>query len=188
MMTALSSGAAVLLLILCFIVFSWASFRHFAPGSRSMGNLLVRVLTFAGTGLSLMLVWLAPPASALTGICAIGLALTALWIFFAALRSAPVGSLHVAFTGGGPQALVTTGIYGRIRNPFYTSYLAYWAGWMTATSLHPASVACFALFLVVYWIAVRDEEAFLTRQFGDQYVAFKLSTGRFLPRLSALRP
>lgn len=176
----LASGA----LMLCFILFSKASFRHFDPRSRSLGNLMIRILTVSGSMLGLVLVCAAQPVHFANSLLAVALAVASLWIFLSALHSAPVASLHVAFTGSGPQDLVTSGIYGRIRNPLYTSYLAYWAAWVPATGLHLASVACFALFFVVYWIAVRDEEAFLSAQFGDQYIAFKLRTGRFLPRLN----
>lgn len=181
------SGIPIAILIVCFLAFVFASYRHFDTGSHSIGNLLIRVLTFVGTLVNLSLAWSEMPLSHALNVLTLIFGGASFWMFNAALRSTQAGDLHVAFTGSGPDKLVTSGIYRRIRNPLYTSYLAYWASWMLATAMHPVSVACFALFLVVYWFAVRQEEAFLTRQFGEQYVAFKSRTGRFLPRLSVLR-
>ena len=181
------SFVAVVVLLACFVAFSVASFRHFDRASRSFGNLAVRVLTLVCTVLNAGLVVFAGPELIVWSALAILFGVASLIVFRAAVRSAPAGALHVVFTGSGPDALVTSGVYGRIRNPLYTSYLAYWAGWMMVNGLHPASVACFALFFVAYRIAVVGEERFLARQFGDQYVAFKSRTGRFLPRLGTLR-
>ena len=178
---------ACALLLLCFVAFSVASFLHFEPGSRSIGNVVIRALTLGGTVLNAWLWWREMPIEIGVAFMSMLFSVVSLFVFRAALRSAPAGALHVVFTGSGPDQLVTSGVYGRIRNPLYTSYLAYWAGWMLATNLHPASVACFALFCVAYWIAVVEEERFLTRQFGDQYLAFKSRTGRVLPRVGALR-
>lgn len=175
------------LLLLCFVAFSVASFRHFDPATDSTGNLVIRGLTLCGTALNVGLVWMNVPIAIALSVPALAFGLVSLSVFGAALLSTPAGSLHVAFTGGGPDQLVTTGVYGRIRNPLYTSYLAYWAAWMFATGLHPVSVACFALFWLLYWLAVREEERFLTHQFGDQYIAFQSRTGRFLPRVGVLR-
>ncbi len=178
------NASALAVLAGCFLAFSLASFRHFDPTSKSAGNQIIRALTLAGTLLNLALVWKAWPTATALALASFGFGLVSLSLFRAALRSAPSQALHVVFTGSGPEQLVTTGVYARIRNPLYTSYLAYWAGWVPASGLHPVSVACFALFCVAYWIAAREEERFLTHQFGDQYLAFKSRTGRFLPRLN----
>lgn len=188
MMIAQTMGlVAFAMLLLCFVAFSIASYRHFDPATSSLGNLAIRVLTLCGTVVNAGFAWMAWPGQSGMSVAAIVCGVVSLTVFRAALRSTPAGKLHVAFTGSGPDILVTSGIYGRIRNPLYTSYLVYWAGWVAATGLHPASVACFALFMVMYWIAVVEEERFLTRHFGDQYVAFKSRTGRFLPLVGASR-
>lgn len=178
----------VCVLLVCFVAFSVASWRHFDRVSRSRGNQLVRVLTLAGTAVSVWLVFSDWPPVAWQSAASILLGITSLCIFIAAIRSAPSGELHVAFTGSGPGRLVTTGIYRHVRNPLYTSYLAYWAGWIPASDLHLANVCLFALFAAMYFAAVRDEEQFLARTFGDQYTAFKSRTGRFLPKVRSIRP
>ena len=173
------------LLLLCFVAFSVASFRHFDPATDSTGNLVIRGLTLCGTVLNAWLVSMNSPVTVAYSVLGIAFGCASFSVFRAALRSAPAGKFHVAFTGSGPDELVTSGVYGRIRNPLYTSYLAYWAAWVPATGLHPLSVACFVLFCVLYWLAVREEERFLTHQFGEQYLAFQSRTGRFLPRVGA---
>lgn len=181
------SAACALLLLGCFVAFAAASYRHFAQGIDSRGNAVIRALSLLGTAVMLVQIWLAMPVPPAFSAVGLFLGIASLVMFRAALNSVQPGELHVAFTGDGPERLVTSGIYGRIRNPLYTSYLMYWAAWVPATGLHPISVACFALFLSLYWIAVREEERFLAQRFGDAYHAFKLRTGRFLPRIHALR-
>ena len=178
----------VWVLLVCFVAFSVASWRHFDRVSRSRGNQFVRVLTLAGTAVLVWLVLSDWPPVAWQSAASILLGILSLCIFTAAIRSAPSGELHVAFTGSGPDRLVTTGIYRHVRNPLYTSYLAYWAGWIPASGMHPASVFLFAFFAAVYFAAVRGEEQFLARTFGDQYTAFKSRTGRFLPKFRSTRP
>ncbi len=174
--------------LVCFVVFSVASFRHFDTEPSSRGYSIVRVLTVVGSVASVGLVATHWPPAAWQSASAIALGIASLCVFGAAARSAPPGLLHVVFTGSGPDRLVTTGIYRHVRNPLYTSYLAYWAGWIPASGLHPASVCLFALFAAVYFAAVRDEEQFLARTFKEQFSAYKSRTGRFLPKLRSIRP
>ena len=183
----MSGAIALVVLSSCFVAFSIASFRHFSKGVASRGNVLIRVLTVAatlGNLLAALISWPVQPELAWISVVA---GILSLALFQAAIRSTAAGELHVAFTGKGPDRLVTRGIYGWIRNPFYTSYLIYWAAWVPATNLYMPSLAVLGVFVVLYWIAVRDEERFLRMYFGDQYVAFQARTGRFLPRLRMLR-
>ena len=95
-----------------------------------------------------------------------------------------------AVSGGGtpapidaPKRLVTNGVYRYSRNPIYVAVLIAVAGW---TSLFQApvlliyGVALFALYAV---IIQRHEEPHLAREFGEEFTAYKASTGRWLPRL-----
>lgn len=187
MLAGILGIAGIALLLGCFAAIALASYRHFAKGVESRGNFIVRVLTLGGTGLLAVLAIMAWPQPIWLSALTLLLGAISLGVFRAAIRTVPAGAFHVAFTGDGPEQLVTSGIYGRIRNPLYTSYLAYWAAWVPATSLHPMSVACFGLFLSLYWVAVREEERFLSERFGTAYSEFKLRSGRFLPRLHVSR-
>ncbi len=85
------------------------------------------------------------------------------------------------------QSLITTGPYRWVRHPMYTAlflvtivYFLISANW----------------FIAVVWIGwivgtvasmIRDEEAVLIEKFGDEYRAYVQRTGRFLPRIPALK-
>lgn len=76
--------------------------------------------------------------------------------------------------------IVSTGIYRFTRNPMYVGMallllalgLAFANAWIVA--LVPTVLA------VVYWTAVRHEEAYLERKFGAAYEAYKARTRRWL--------
>ncbi|MCY3959704.1 MAG: isoprenylcysteine carboxylmethyltransferase family protein [Chloroflexi bacterium] len=95
-----------------------------------------------------------------------------------------------AVSGGGtpapidaPKRLVTNGIYRYSRNPIYVAVLIAIAGW---TSLFQAPLLLVyggALFALYSFFVQRHEEPHLAREFGEEYTAYKASTGRWLPRL-----
>jgi len=76
--------------------------------------------------------------------------------------------------------IISSGVYRFTRNPMYvgmallqTAIGIAWAnGWLLA--LVPVSLA------VVYAIAVRHEEAYLERKFGETYLAYKRSVRRWI--------
>ena len=76
--------------------------------------------------------------------------------------------------------IVATGIYRFTRNPMYVGMalvllalgLAFANAWIVA--LVPTTLA------VVYWTAVRHEEAYLERKFGAAYARYKAATRRWL--------
>jgi protein-S-isoprenylcysteine O-methyltransferase Ste14 len=76
-------------------------------------------------------------------------------------------------------ALVTTGIFGRTRNPMYlgmASWLAGWAVWLAT----PAGLLGPALF--VLWmnrLQIAPEERALGRLFGAEFEAYKARVGRW---------
>jgi len=81
-----------------------------------------------------------------------------------------------------PGVLVVQGLYRYVRNPMYVSVtvivlgellltgspylLAYWAAWFVAVNV----------FVMAY------EEPILRRQFGDSYLEYTRSVGRWVPR------
>lgn len=187
MIASVADGGAFLALAGCFFWFAIASYRHFDPASHSLGNAGVRVLTLAAS------VWLtiqwasSAPVAVAFSLIALLWAGASLAVFRSALRSAEPGLLHVAFTGDGPDKLVTGGIYARLRNPLYTAYLAYWLGWVALSALNWLSLGVFALFLTLYAFAIWREERFLSAGFGRVYDDYRAQTGRFLPRLGPER-
>ena len=80
------------------------------------------------------------------------------------------------------HTLVTSGPYRWVRHPMYTaiflqslaSFLLS-ANWVIGLTGLGTSMLCVA--------RVREEEALMVEEFGDQYQAYMERTGRFLPRL-----
>ena len=81
------------------------------------------------------------------------------------------------------HTLVTTGPYRWVRHPFYSAALLF----VVAASLVSASsylAVAGGLAGVLLAIRTRTEEAKLIERFGDEYLAYRQRTGKFLPRLA----
>lgn len=80
--------------------------------------------------------------------------------------------------------LVTSGLFGRVRNPIFTAMLLFAAGSVIAV---PTAVTVLGLAATAAGIAaqvVHVEEPHLRRQHGLAYDRYVARTGRFLPRTS----
>ncbi len=80
-----------------------------------------------------------------------------------------------------PKKLVVTGLYQYSRNPMYVSVILIISGWI---------VLFFSILLAVYGLilgsafylrVIFGEEPALTRQFGDQWLAYSKNVPRWLP-------
>lgn len=81
-------------------------------------------------------------------------------------------------------ALVTEGLFARIRHPIYAFSIAM----MIATAIvlpTSAMIAIAAVHVVLMNVKARREEAHLARLHGDAYARYVARTGRFLPALAA---
>lgn len=101
-----------------------------------------------------------------------------------ALRLWPVFVLGRRFSGlvaiQPGHRLVTSGIYGRIRNPSYLGMIILGFGWALAfRSLVGVMLA--ALMIVPLIARIRSEEALLGSQFGAEYDAYRARSWRLLP-------
>lgn len=124
---------------------------------------------------------------------------------FTALQTDPVRWVGVAFTALGllvtwiaqgqmgrswrfgpdrdaPPPLVTTGIFGVIRNPIYLSMMLASTG-MFLLMPDAVSLALWVLTLASLSFLVRLEEDFLRGVHGDAYWTYLARVGRFLPGL-----
>lgn len=112
----------------------------------------------------------------------IGLAVAAA-LLGVALLAAAIGLFRR--TGQDPKPwkstpeIISTGIYRATRNPMYVGMALIqistgigWAnGWIVALVL--------PVLVIVYAIAIRHEEAYLERKFGDSYLEYKRSVRRW---------
>ncbi len=101
-----------------------------------------------------------------------------------ALRIAPVFVLGRRFSGlvaiQPGHTLVTTGLYGVIRNPSYLGLLLFTLGWSLAFR-SGVGLLLTALLVPPLVARMRSEEALLHSQFGAEYDAYRARTWRLIP-------
>ena len=80
-----------------------------------------------------------------------------------------------------PKRLVTRGFYRYTRNPMYVAVLSAVFGWAILYGM-PVLWAYGGAIFVVFSLFIRlYEEPRLTREFGEEYVAYLKRVGRWLP-------
>lgn len=79
------------------------------------------------------------------------------------------------------QELVTSGIYSKIRHPFYTSILILFIG-VSIISGNLYSLIFAILFIISLFIRIRKEEKELIAKFGDKYQRYKKETPALFPK------
>ncbi len=119
---------------------------------------------------------------------AMGLALTGLGTWLATRAKRDLGQRHT-WTGYCLEstAVVTTGIYGRIRHPLYTGIYLFELGALCVFLPRvPLWMAVLTVLSLVYvmpfnaWMASR-ESAYLTKLLGDDYADYARKVHAFLP-------
>jgi protein-S-isoprenylcysteine O-methyltransferase Ste14 len=86
-----------------------------------------------------------------------------------------------------PAHIVTYGAYGRIRHPFYASFILTFLG---AFALFPHWSTLFLLgyaLVLLNLTAAREEKRLSASSFGAEYRQYMARTGRFLPRVGRNR-
>jgi protein-S-isoprenylcysteine O-methyltransferase Ste14 len=84
------------------------------------------------------------------------------------------------------QRLVTYGIFSWMRNPLYVGNFLIWMGFAVISGVFWFLPVAVILFGVEYTLIVRYEEGVLESIFGDEYLAYKARTSRWLPRPPAV--
>lgn len=77
--------------------------------------------------------------------------------------------------------LITTGPYGWIRNPIYTSMLGMLLATGLAKSWWPLIVAGVVFYAIGTEIRVKAEEGLLASRFGERYAQYKAATKAYVP-------
>lgn len=77
--------------------------------------------------------------------------------------------------------LLTKGIFGYIRHPFYTAVLSI-SGSLAGQQGHPFKILAWCLLLVILLVKTSYEEKLLLQQF-EQYSTYQLHTKKFIPFL-----
>ena len=86
------------------------------------------------------------------------------------------------------QRLVTYGVFSWSRNPLYNGNFVIWMGFVVISGVLWFLPVATLLFAVEYSFIVRYEEGVLESIFGDEYLAYKRRTPRWLPRFSSTPP
>lgn len=167
---------------LSFFIYAYAIKRLF---SREHGvDSRMKALQIAGVGAAVAHLWAIGTAIAMSPVrLAVALVLYGLGlaVFFAARRAVGEFMLTLAFSPDSPTTLLRTGIYSRIRHPFYTAYLLTWvAGIAAAPGI--ATVATTLLMGTFYWVAAdREEQKFANSSLAGDYASYRKQAGRFWP-------
>lgn len=80
------------------------------------------------------------------------------------------------------QRLVTYGIFAWARNPLYIGNFLIWVGFVVISGVYWFLPVAIVLFAFEYTLIVRYEEGVLESIFGDEYLAYKRVTPRWIPR------
>lgn len=164
-----------------FALITWATYRHFNGDRPTMGFTLVKVLSAAAfLGLSGLWFWQGPAPVGLS-VASLGLCVAAHGLFLITWRQTRARALDVVFSQSRPDVLLTDGVYGWVRNPFYSSYLVYWAAWVPLLDGALAAFVALVVFVLVYIAAARQEERCLADMFGVSYAQYKTDVPRFVP-------
>ena len=84
--------------------------------------------------------------------------------------------------------LVTSGPYRYVRHPVYASFTAIAAGTsLVFRSYLLVGIAAMWVAASMWWVAAEEKLLASTEGFGDDYRAYTMRTGRFLPRLRHAR-
>ena len=80
------------------------------------------------------------------------------------------------------QRLVTYGIFGWVRNPLYVGNFLIWMGFVVISGVLWFLPIAILLFAVEYSLIVSYEEGVLETTFGQEYLDYKATTPRWIPR------
>ncbi len=175
---------------LTFLVVGLVFFRKGKHGMKWLLTLLpflagaMHLVQFA-LGASTPLIALDGPLYAAFTIAATLLVAAALLVYGCAL-----GSHHIRIpmwhqTNDSPKQLVSWGIYGVVRHPFYTSYLLLMpASVLAAPTVPMVCIAAYCMLMLRHTAIVEERE--LLRVFGAEYAGLMARTGRFFPRMGTV--
>lgn len=85
------------------------------------------------------------------------------------------------------QRLVTYGVFGWVRNPLYVGNFLIWMGFTIISGVYWFLPLAIVIFAIEYSLIVRYEEGVLESIFGAEYLAYKQSTPRWIPRPPSMR-
>jgi protein-S-isoprenylcysteine O-methyltransferase Ste14 len=85
------------------------------------------------------------------------------------------------------KRLVTYGVFAWCRNPLYVGNFLAWIAFTIISGVYWFLPVAIVIFAIEYSLIVRYEEGVLESIFGEEYLAYKRRTPRWLPRLPVVR-
>jgi protein-S-isoprenylcysteine O-methyltransferase Ste14 len=89
---------------------------------------------------------------------------------------------RMAVTAEPDQALITDGLFSRMRHPIYAFSMLLVLCTVVVVPTVPMAL-CGAGLVALWVVKAYNEERHMLRQHGDEYARYLARTGRFLPRL-----
>jgi protein-S-isoprenylcysteine O-methyltransferase Ste14 len=80
------------------------------------------------------------------------------------------------------QRLVTYGIFAWVRNPLYVGNFFIWTGFVVISGVLWFLPIALVIFAIEYTLIVQYEEGVLESIFGEEYLAYKRTARRWVPR------
>lgn len=177
---------SLLIILYLFIVASlvWGRLRFFrvdpgTPRLTALGYDLAVVTQMAVTFYYMVSVTQFTKMEIIAGAVAYGSALSLFWWSIRTARR-----LDFAFSSK-VGAIVTTGPFGLVRHPFYTSYILVW---LTSSLLFRSPILWITLIYLItfyYLSARREERIILESDQGQNYRLYQNKVGMFLPRIKS---
>ena len=167
-----------------------APYRHSKAVKKQKSTLDIILVSLAGIGLIMPLVYLFTPwldfaNYALPQWCGwIGTvvfagAILMLWRSHADLGRNWSATLRIT----GQHSLVTSGVYHYIRHPMYTAHLLWAIAQGLLLSNWLAGWGFLVLSVPLYIVRIPKEEQMMIEHFGEQYCQYICRTGRLIPRM-----
>lgn len=175
-----------MLLVLAFLYNVFGFSRAIQKGfTRPDGvPLLMRILAVFGLIATAVDAWLLATADLglAASFCGLFVLAAAQWVFRAAINATTQHKLSLAFSTDAPTHLNETGIYRRVRHPFYLAYTLNWLGAAIASRHWVAFVMLGLMFAFYVAAAWREEQKFLRSSLADSYSNYRHRAGMFFPK------
>jgi protein-S-isoprenylcysteine O-methyltransferase Ste14 len=153
-------------------------------GASRLG-ILVQMAGFASVGFGPMRIVLPSDSpAALAAAAAVAALMGSAALMFLAASRAMGANWSLAARMRDDHALVTSGIFGRLRHPIYTAMGLFLAAEALALGHYGQLVVGVPLFLTGTAIRVREEERMLSARFGAAYADYAGRVKRFLPGIA----
>ena len=174
------------LALLSFATFYWGVRAVFRKVSDKDPRGMILIKLVSGIAMVGFLITIALSHSAQTWILWLADALFVIsnCLFWMAVKVNRKQPLSLAYSPDLPVHVVKTGVYSKVRHPFYTSYLvAYIASFLSAPT--PISALLVTIMAMLYFQAARTEEKkFNHSNVSSDYRQYAHRTGMFFPKLT----